>query len=532
MIYQLKGFTLDTDLFELSAGEELLHAEPQVIELLTLLIENRDRVVGKEEINEKVWRGRVVSDAALSSRIKTARQLLGDDGQTQGFIKTIHKKGFRFVGEITQPDINDVEARSSTQPSESTGAEATATKSDSNTVANITKPAIAILPFANLSNDAEQEYFVDGITSDIITHLSKHRWLRVTARNTSFGFKGQRVDIGELSTQLDLDYVVEGTIQKAGNRVRINVLLIDSKSGHQLWSDRYDRELSDIFALQDEITEKIVARLEPEIGMAERGRVVLTRPADLKAWDCYHLGIYHFFKFTGEDNLLAQSFLKQSFSIDEHFGEAYSWWAYAVTLGMIYWDTEPTQEMLDEALNACNIALKIDSHNASFYALKARVLLARKEYDVAILENEKAISLNPTFAAAHCGLGDSLAYEGNYADSIACFERAIELSPNDPQIWAFYSYAALAMIFMQDYERAAQWTEKAISIPNCQFWANAHQVVAYAFLDRPQELQRAKRKLIAKRPNFSIEFVREKLFYLKREEQIELYVSGLRKAGF
>ena len=516
MRYQFNQFVLDTDRFELSDDGKVVHVEPQVVELLALLIENRDRMVSKEEINESVWRGRVVSEAALSSRIKTARKVLGDNGKDQAVIRTIHKKGFRFVAELTSDD------NPASTPEKQRAAEAPKAH---------TKPAIAVLPFANLSRDEEQEYLSDGIATDIITHLSKHRWLDVAARNTSFGYKNSTLSSQDIGEKLSVNYIVEGTVQRAGNRIRVSAHLVDAQTGHQKWADRYDRELSDIFSLQDELTGMIVARLEPEIGTAERNKIVLARPANLQAWDSYHLGIYHFFKFTKSDNLEAQRLLLQSQNQDNNFGEPYAWWAYATILGMVYWEIAPTEEMLDRALAACDKALSLDSQNALFYALKARVLLARKEYELAIAENEIAIRLNPTLAAAHCGLGDSLAYEGRYEEAIACFDKAIALSSNDPQLWAFYTYGALALIFQHDYVTSLQWAERASSIPNCQYWTAAHKVVALAHLDRQQELEVAKQKLLRENPNFSCAFAREKLFYLRKQEQVELYISGLQKAG-
>ena len=531
MRYQFNEFILDTDRFELFKNNQHINAEPQVIELLALLVENTHRLVGKEEINDKVWGGRIVSEAALSSRIKTARQLLGDNGRTQHTIRTVHKKGFRFVADVRNAnDQQSTEAHTPSKPG-ANDKECSVENTDSQNDTHKGKPAVAVLPFNNLSSDRGQEYFSDGITTDIITLLSKHHWLNVTARNTTFGFKGQPIDIRELGKQLAVDYVVEGSVQRMGDRIRVSAQLIDANTGLHKWAERYDREMADIFALQDEITEVIVARLEPEIGFSERNKVVHARRANLASWDCFHLGVYHFFKFTGPDNLEAQRLLKQSYALDEECGEAYAWWAYATILGMVYWQTSPSQPLLDEALAACDTALTLDSQNASFYALRARVLLARREYDRAIIDNETAIELNPSFAAAHCGLGDSLAYEARYDESVACFTRAIDLSPNDPQRWAFLSYGAMALLFKKDFEAALQWANRASGIPNCQYWTTAHKVVALAHLKREDEAHQAAIKLRQELPSFTCAFAREKLFYLRKQEQIELYIDGLQKAG-
>ena len=519
MVYKFDSYELDTVRFELRNAGTPLPIEPQVFVLLELLISNQGRMISKDEIFEYVWEGRIVSEAALSSRIRSARKAIGDSGKTQRFIKTVHGSGFRFDGEV---ELMNAKKHSPPQEPE---------KEKTSSNGAMARPTVAVMPFLNLSGDPDQEYFSDAITSDIISALSKHRWLEVTARNTTFGFKGTKLGAKQLGKELDVGYLVEGTVRRAGDRIRVTAELIDASSAIQLWTDRYDRQFEDIFAVQDEITAKLGARLEPEIGTAERMKVVVNEKRDLGAWENFHLGVWHFFRFTGEDNLEAQRLLQLSRDQDKHFGEAHAWWAYAVILGMVYWDTKPSDENLTAALEATQRAIKIDPQNAVFHALKARVQLARKEYGNAIAENEFAIDLNPTFAAAFCGLGDSLAYEGRYEDSIEEFEKAITLSPNDPQRWAFFTYGALALIFQGDYERAVEWTEKAAMIPNCQYWTYAHRAVALAHQGKSDEALKAAEELLKLAPQFSLAFAEEKLFYLKIPEQLNGYLDGLRKAG-
>lgn len=223
--------------------------------------------------------------------------------------------------------------------------------------------------------------------------------------------------------------------------------------------------------------------------------------------------------------------LQRSRELDPAFGEAHAWWAYATVLGMVYWDETPDRRLLDDALEATQRALHLDDRNALFYALKARVQLARGEYESAIAENDIAIRLNPTLALAHCSLGDSLAYEGRYDDAVGHFRAALTLSPNDPQRWAFFSYGALALLFKGEFQQALNWVEQALEIPNCQYWALAHRAVELAYLDRREELPRAAAALRAARPEFTLAFARRKLFYLKRRDQIEPYLEGLARAG-
>ncbi len=390
---------------------------------------------------------------------------------------------------------------------------------------------IAVLPFNNMSGDPEQEYFSDGLTEDSITALSKHHWLDVVARNTTAAYKGQSPDIRKLAAELGADYVLEGSVRRAGQRIRVTAQLIDTGTGNHVWAERYDRDLEDIFEVQDEITGTIVGRIEPEIGTAIRQKVARAPRRNLHAWDSYHLGIANFYKFTAEGNLEAQRLLQQSRELDPDFAEAHAWWAYAIILGMVYWDTEPDPALMDRALAATRQAVAIDNQNAVLYMMMGRVQLARCEYRSALAESETAVRLNPTLAPALCGLGDSLAYEGRNDEAAAHFERAVAMSPNHPQLWAFLSYGALNYIFNHDFEKALDWAERAGDIPNCQYWATAHCAVALAYLDRPDEARRTVGRLLAEQPAFSRAFAKKKLFYLKRPEQLKLYLDGLDKAG-
>lgn len=507
MIHRFGDCELDTDRCELRQGGELVPVEPQVFELIAYLVAHPDRVVGKDELNEAIWKGRIVSDSALSSRIKSARQAIGDDGKTQALIRTVHGRGFRFVGVAAETSV----------PAETPARD---------------RPVVAVIPFDNLSGDAGEDYFADGVTVDIIATLAKHRWLSVVARNTTLQFKGRAVGIVEIARETGADYVVEGSVRRLGMRVRVGVQLIDAASGNCIWTERYDRQSEDLFEIQDDITQTIAARIEPEIGYEERRRIASAAGSrDLRAWECFHLGVAHFFKFTGPDNLKAQEYLQRAREQDPNFGEAHAWWAYTVVLGAVYWDTEPTPGRLDEALAATACALEHDDQNAVFYALKARVQLARGEYESAIEGNRIAIDLNPSFAAAHCGLADSLTFLGRYGEAIAGFERAIALSTNDPQRWAFYTYGALALILDGKCERAIEWADRAAEIPNRQYWTLAHKAVALALLDRREEARRSFAAALVEQPALSIGFARRKLFYVKSADQLDRYLEGLALAG-
>ena len=393
------------------------------------------------------------------------------------------------------------------------------------------KPSIAVLPFINMSGDPEQEYFADGITEDIITALSRYRWLLVISRYSAFAYKGQSADVRRVAAELDAGYVVEGSVRKAGNRVRITAQLVDGISGKHIWAERYDRDLEDVFALQDEMTETIVARIEPELGAVESQRAKLKPPQNLDAWDYYHLGLAHLYKFAKDDNAEARRLFHRSIEIDPDFAAAHAWFAYAIVLGMVYFDAEPEAEVLDDALHAAQKGVALDDQDALAHFALGRVHLARCEYDLAVAELETSIDLNPCLAQSHCGLGDALAYDGRLQDSILHFEEAIRLSPKDPYRWAFYGYRSVAHLFLKEHEAAAEWAGKAARIPNAPSWAKAHLVAALGHLGRTEEAHAALRDLLRQNPEYSCSFARKHLFYIKDPAQLDHYLGGLRMAG-
>jgi TolB-like protein len=297
--------TLDIDRRELARGGESIAIEPQVFDLLVYLVENRDRVDSKDYLIEKIWDGRIVSESTLTSRINAARKAVGDSGKDQGLIRTIARKGFRFVGDVRRAESNAAPApeRHPQLPLPD-------------------RPAIAVLPFTNMSGEVEQEYFSDGISEDIITALSKLRWFFVIARNSSFIYKGKSVHLKQVADELGVRYVVEGSVRKEGNRVRITAQLNDVNSGSHLWAERYDRGLADVFAVQDEITEAIVAAIEPQLYAAENFRAQRKAPENLDAWDLVMRALSHYWRVTREDNVVAQALLEKAISIDPNYGQA------------------------------------------------------------------------------------------------------------------------------------------------------------------------------------------------------------------
>jgi len=393
------------------------------------------------------------------------------------------------------------------------------------------KPTIAVLPLDDMSGAADQQYFADGVTEDIITALTKYRWLSVIARNSTFSYKGKSPDVRQVGAELGAGYVVEGSIQKSGNRVRVSAQVIDTSTGSHIWAERYDRSIDDIFAVQDEITETIAATIEPELAAAESQRAATKPTESLQAWDCYHLGLSHLYKFSQESNAEAQKLFRRAISIDSDFGAAHARLSYAMVLSAVYFDAQATSDLMDDALLNARRATALDNQDALAHFAVGRVYLARGEYDMSIAELRTAINLNPSMAQAHCGLGDSLAYAGKLEQSISCFEEAVRLSPHDPYRWGFLMYGSLAYLFLKRHEEAADWARNAIRIPNSHYRSNAVLVSALGHLVRPDEAEQARDELLRLKSDFSCRFAREHLFYVKDPAQVDHYVDGLRKAG-
>lgn len=518
MRFRFEGHLLDLDRRELRRGEDCVALEPQVFDLLEYLLRNRDRVVAKDELIATVWAGRIVSDSTLASRINAARKAVADTGEKQGLIRTYQRKGVRFVGEVREePDTRLMETPDTPSIGEPRAARG--------------KPCLAVLPFVNLSTDPEQDYFSDGITEDVITELSRNHSLLVVARNSTFAFRARRVDVREIGRALGADYVVEGSVQRAASRIRVTVQLAETQGGRQLWAERYDRGLQDIFEVQDEITRTIAARLDPEVGIAERVRAARKPIRTFQAWDYFRLGTQAFYKATVDGNREAQRLFRCAIELDPELAQAYGFLSYAIVLSMIYYDAEPDAAMLSEAASIARKGVELDDRDAMVRFMYGRALLVQGAYGEALEELEAALEMNPNLAVVHCGVGDSLAYDGRIGEAISYFQTAITLSPHDPFRWAFLSYRALAHLFAGEFDEAALWAKKATRIPHCHYWGFAHRVAALGHLRRKADMREAIEELLRIKPDFSQAMARQRLFYVKNPDHLALYLEGLRCAG-
>lgn len=517
MQFLFRDHLLDTDLRELSREQVPVSVEPQVFDLVVHLMENRDRVVSKDELINKIWHGRSVSESTLTSRINAARKAIGDNGASQALIRTIARKGFRFVG--------DVEAKSVAATAEP--GHSVITPHAPHGLPD--RPAIAVLPFTNMSGDREQDYFSDGISEDIITALSKLRWFFVVARNSSFVYKGRAVHLNEVARELGVCYVLEGSVRRSGDRVRISAQLNDVSTGGHLWAERYDRELADIFAVQDEITEAIVAAIEPQLYAAENFRAQQKPPGSLDAWDFVMRALSHYWRITREDNASAQALLEQAIAIDPAYGKALGLLATSHIFGA-HMGWADMGAALAFAEGAALAAVDADRDDAWAHHGLAYTYLFRRRFDDALAEFELALTLNPNFAMAHAFCGVTLCYAGRWKEGDAAARRALQLSPRDPLAAIYCGVAGYAQFIGRNYEDAMQMARE--SMRQRADFAGAHRVLTAAagMSGDPALAASALEGLRRTQPGISLAWITQELPMLREEDRAH-YLEGFRRAG-
>ncbi len=392
------------------------------------------------------------------------------------------------------------------------------------------KPSIAVLPFENMSGDPDQEYFSDGITEDIITALSKLRWLFVIARNSTFSYKGAAPDIRQVARDLGVRYVLEGSVRKGGNRIRITAQLIDAASGVHVWADRYDRDLDDIFALQDEITETLISAIEPELSQAERERAIRKPPENLDAWSWFQRGLWHHYRFAKDNNDEAKGLFQKAIALDPGFSRALAALAHAHYWDTLFGYTDNPNEALNEALRLSRLAISTDDKEPFAHFALGRAQTLSGELDTAIAELELATELSPSFSHAYYGLGFALMLSGRPADAVPEIDKAIRLNPHDPSIWTFMGGRAIASMLLERHEEALQWVMKSVRQANVGWLSYAILAAVLGHLGRTAEAQKAAEDTLDLKPDFQISFIARTIPF-KIPAHLDHFLDGLRKAG-
>ncbi len=326
------------------------------------------------------------------------------------------------------------------------------------------RPSIAVLPFQNMSGDPEQEYFADGMVEDIITELSRIRWLFVIARNSTFTYKGQAVAVTQVARELGVRYVLEGSVRKGGNRVRVTAQMIDATSGAHIWAERYDRDLSDIFAVQDEITASVAGVIEPALAEAEQQRVLRKPPERLDAWEAYQRGLWHFNKYGPEENQTAQTFFRQAIALDPNFAPGHYGYALALQWEIWHFSTRPFSEVQGIPLEEARIAVSLDDKDATAHAVLAHMRMWGGEWEAAIAEARTALVLNPNSSFVISMLGCVLGFGGYREEALDRLRQAMRASPHDPLIWLWTVWTGVIQFNSRKFDAALETLHQVVRL--------------------------------------------------------------------
>jgi TolB-like protein/tetratricopeptide (TPR) repeat protein len=506
MQFRFGDHVLDVTRRELRRGGEAIALEPQVFDLLVHLIRNRDRVVTKDDLLASVWGGRIVSESTLTSRINAARKAIGDSGEAQRLIRTSPRRGIRFVGEVI--DALPAEPPSPHMPRE--------------------RPSIAVLPFDNLSDDREQEYFADGMVAEIITGLSRIKWLFVISRNSTFIYKDKRIDVKTVGRDLGVRYVLEGSVRRSGSRVRVSGQLTETETATPVWADRYDGTLGDIFTLQDEMTMSVIGAIEPTLRKAEVERARRKRPDSLDAYDLFLRALPFAGAAMPEDADKALELLEQAIRLEPH---------YAVAHGFIAWCHEQRYlrgglhaETREAARRHAHAAITAGSDDAMALAMGGFVIaVMERDYLTALDALDRALALSPSSALAFGFSSIVRAWMGDSATAIGHGEMGIRLSPYDPLIYLPYVGLAYAHFFAGDWEQAANAARRA-SQANPRFSVPCYLLTAALVrLGRFDEATASARRVLDCQPGFTVSGL--VLGNITVPERMDVLANALRQAG-
>ena len=520
--YFFEDCVLDTDKRELLRSGDPVSITPQVFDLLEYLILNQHRVLSKDDLIDAVWKGRIVSDAAVTTRLNAARNAIGDNGESQRLIRTLPRKGFRFVGEV----------REAPAPGRAPDAETTVEPSRP-ALTLPDKPSIAVLPFANLSGDADQEYFADGMVEEIIAGLSRFRWLFVIARNSSFTYKARAVDVRQVGRELGVRYLLEGSVRKSANRVRISGQLIDASSGTHLWADRFEGTNEDVFALQDQVTASVVGAIAPRLEQAEIERARRKPTENLDAYDLFLRGLANVYKWTREGNEEALRLFYRAVERDPDFAVAYAAAADCFSRRKSFGWVIDREKEIAEAKRLARRALQSGKDDATVLCLAgfALAFVARDLDDGAALLDQ-ALLINPNLALGWVTSGWVKVWLGEPDRAVERFAHAMRLSPVDPNLVIMQQGIAHAHFFAGRYDAALAWAKVAL-----RGWPDGQSLLrvaaaSSALAGRDKEAKRLIARLLEINPSLQVSWLFENLMGPHgRPEYWAKYVDGLRKAG-
>ncbi len=453
MIHAFEGYRLDTDTRELRFGDQLVPVEPQVFALLLLLIENRERLVGKDEIIDRVWGGRIVSESAVASRVKSARQAIGDSGGAQRLIRTTHKLGFRFVAEVesTQPPRASIAARADVARSAAVDEPAP-------------RPSIAVLPFTLVGVAGPYGSIADALPHDLIVELSRLRWLFVIARGSSFQFRGSDAVIDRVRAALNVRYCLSGVVEIELDRMTVTVELCDTGHNGVVWSERYETGVGAVHEVRAEIARAVVNALELQIP-ANEARRALKSPENLDAWSAYHLGLYHLYQFNPEANARATAFFEQAIAKEPGFARAYAGLSFAHFESGFLNFADDVSQAAALAHRFAEKSLEHEPLDPFGNLVMGRAAWLRGDLEASLPWLDRANELSPSYAQGKYSRAWAGTLLGERADGSALVDAALQLSPLDPLLYGMLGVRSFSHMALDQPQEAALWGERAARAP-------------------------------------------------------------------
>jgi TolB-like protein len=461
MIYRFGEFELDLARVELRASGAPCPLEPQVFALLALLIENRERLVSRDELIEKVWDGRIVSDSAVSSRIKSARQALGDDGTAQRYIRTVHGQGFRFVVPVKAVQAGSAIVQDATAPA---GSEAARNES--------AKPSIAVLPFRLLGDAGPYAAVAEALPDELIIDLARLRWLFVTARGSSFRLRASDADMGEIGRLLGIRYCLTGTVEILGTTLVVSVELVDTRDAGIVWAERFPGSLDDVHRVREEIRSSVLAALEIQIPLHEAALARLNVSEDLDAWSAYHLGLQHLYRFNRQDNAAATALFQRAIGRDPGFARAHAGLSFVHFQTAFLRHTDDFAGEVNEARRFAARAVELDAMDPFVNFVMGRSYWLEGDLDGGLPWLERATALSPNYAQGIYARSFTETLAGRAVEGRGHVDLAMRLSPLDPLYYAMLGTRAFTHLVEGEDALAAGWAERAARAPG------AHVLIA------------------------------------------------------
>ena len=490
MIYRFGDFTLDIGLGQLSHAGEDVSVEPRAFALLTHLVTNADRLVSKDELVDIIWGGRIVTDAAISTLVKTVRRSVGDDGKSQKLIRTIHGRGFRFVGMLQQ----GIPATAGTEePPSETGA-----------AVETSRPSIAVLPFRSVGQTLGWTAMADAIPAELISSLSRLRWIRVLARGSTFRFRDPLPDVSVIRSSLGAAYCLVGDVEIIGRRISITVELSDTRDSSVIWCETMSGGIDDVHQIRADIVRLVCSGLELHINIHESERARLRPPESLDAWSLYHLGLHHMYRFTGTDNAIAADHFEKATKLDPSFARAFAARSFTSFQNAFMTYSENRAAEIENARRFAEKCLEIDPVDPFGNFNYGRSFWLQGDHESGQPYLERSIGMSPSFAHGLYARSHADMIAGRGALAVASADEAIALSPLDPFLYAMHQAKALAHLHLGDHEQACLNTDMGAREPGAHYIVKTIAAAINKVAGRDAQAQYWHSRAVAQRADASI----------------------------